>query len=147
MVLTLTDDIIIQSEPEKQDENQILEMEFQKLSDFELTFSNASNFETKNPKRVRFWFKSFTTCHVLDWKKYNALDFDLKFFRHIIFWKIVCIQKIFFSSLTSWKRHTSHFWCFSKGMISNWNFHYVSDIELKKLQRVRFWILRKYNAS
>ena len=62
------------------------------------------------------------------------------------------------------------FLCFFKSIILNWNFHYVSDFELKKnknttrqilnwkkhnasdfelkkIQRVRFWIEKKYNAS
>ena len=46
-MLTLTKDIINQSEPEKQHENQISEMKFYNLLDFELIFSNAADFETK----------------------------------------------------------------------------------------------------
>ena len=33
-----------------------------------------------------------------------------------------------------------NFLCFFKSMILSWKLHYVSDFELKKLQRVRFWI-------
>ena len=75
MVITLTEDIINQSEPEKQAKNQISEKKFRNLSDFELKFS----------QRVGFLFEVFTTRQVLNWKKYNALDFELKFFRHVRF--------------------------------------------------------------
>ena len=34
-----------------------------------------------------------------------------------------------------------------ESMILYWKFHYVSDFELKKIQRVRFWIEKKYNAT
>ena len=50
----MTEDIIIQSEPEKQGENQISEKKLYKLSVFELKFSNTTDFETKFPQRVRF---------------------------------------------------------------------------------------------
>ena len=66
MVLTLTEDIIIQSEPKKQDENQILEKKFYKVSDFELKFSKAAYFETKFPQGVGYGFQSFTTRTILD---------------------------------------------------------------------------------
>ena len=71
--------IIIQRESEKQ----ILNKKFSSMSDFKI----------KKIQRVRFWFKSFTTRQTLDCKKYNALDFDIKFFRLVIFLKNVCIQK------------------------------------------------------
>ena len=72
----MREDVIIQSEPEKQDENQILENKFVKLSGFELKFSNAADFESKFPQRVRFWTKFF----------YNASDFELKFLQRVRFW-------------------------------------------------------------
>ena len=55
LVITLTEDIINQSEPEKQDKNQISKKKFWNLSDFELEFS----------KRVGFLFEVFTTRQVL----------------------------------------------------------------------------------
>ena len=55
----LTEDIINQSEPEKQDKHQISEKKFWNLSDFELKFS----------QRVRFWCEIFATRQTLDWKK------------------------------------------------------------------------------
>ena len=70
MVVALTEDIIIQSEPEEQIKNQISEKRFWNLSDFDSKFS----------QRVWFWFQVSTTRQILDWKKYNALDFELKFF-------------------------------------------------------------------
>ena len=56
LVLTLTEDIIIQTELEKQDKNQILGKKFWNLSDFEL----------KTLQRVRFWIKNFTTRQILN---------------------------------------------------------------------------------
>ena len=69
-VLTLPEDIIIQSEPEKQDKNQITEKKFQNSWEFfEIKFSNASYFETKFSQCIRFWFKNFTTRQILAFKK------------------------------------------------------------------------------
>ena len=56
LVLTLTEDIIIQSEPEKQDKNQISEKFFYNLSDSEIKFL----------QRVRLWIKNFTTRQILN---------------------------------------------------------------------------------
>ena len=53
LVLTLREDVTIRSEPEKQDENQFLEKKFYNLSDFELKYSNTSDFAMKSLKRVR----------------------------------------------------------------------------------------------
>jgi len=57
----LTKEIIIQSEPEKQDRNQISVKNFHNLSDFEITFSKASVFETKLSQRVTFRSEKKTT--------------------------------------------------------------------------------------
>ena len=59
---------MIQSEPEKQDKNQILDKKFWNLSDFEL----------KTLQRVRFWIKTFTLRQVLNKNFYNASDFEEK---------------------------------------------------------------------
>ena len=56
----MTEEIIMQSEPEKQDKNQISEKKFQNFWDIELKFSNVSGFETKLSQRVRFCFENFT---------------------------------------------------------------------------------------
>ena len=88
---------------------------------------------------------------ILDWKTYNALDFELNVFRHIRYRKNVCIQKITFWFFLL---HENDIFCIFraslKRIILNWKFHYMSDFELKKynlsdfdlkvLQRVRFWI-------
>ena len=143
LLLTLTENIIIQSEPEKQDKNQIPEKKFQNLPDLEFNFSNASDFEIKISKRYRFWLKSFTKRQILDWKKYNALDFELKNVGHVIFWKNVCIQKatFWFVCFTPWKRH---FFCIFGAFIKAWfwneTFQNASHFNLKVLQRVRFGI-------
>ena len=54
-MLTPTEVIIIQSEPEKQDKNQ---------------------FSEKELKLVRFWITIFSSCHILNQKFYNASDFE-----------------------------------------------------------------------
>ena len=64
MVLTLTSDIIMQSEPEKQKEFQISDKKSYNLSEFKIIFEtrqvliqkfyNASDYEIKLLKRVRF---------------------------------------------------------------------------------------------
>ena len=74
LVLTLTEDIIIQPETEKQEKSQILEKKFQNLAHFELNFSNASDFKTNFSQRVRFWIKNFPTPQMLNLKLYNASD-------------------------------------------------------------------------
>ena len=56
LVLTLTEDINIQSEPEKRDKNQISQKKFKNFLDFEL----------KILQRVRFRIKSFTTCQIFN---------------------------------------------------------------------------------
>ena len=69
-MLTLTEDIIFQSELDKQDINQISEKKFQNLTDFDF----------KILQRVRFWIKNFTTRQIFNRKNYNASDFDEKYF-------------------------------------------------------------------
>ena len=64
LVITLTEEVIIPPEPEKQNENPITEKKFQNLSDFEINFCNESDFGLK---------------------KIQALDFELKFFQGIGF--------------------------------------------------------------
>ena len=64
----MTEDIIFQSELDKQDINQISEKKFQNLTDFELEIL----------QRVRFWIKNFTTLQIFNQNIYNASDFDEK---------------------------------------------------------------------
>ena len=67
-MLTLIEDIINLSEPEKQDENQISEKNFYNVSDSELKFL----------QRVRFWIKFFTTRQILNKKIHEASEFEEK---------------------------------------------------------------------
>ena len=69
LLLTLKEKIFDQSELQKHDKTQISEIRTLKLTDFEFIFSNASELEIKCSKRVIFWFKSFTTRQIWDWKK------------------------------------------------------------------------------
>ena len=55
-MLTLTEDIIIQSDPEKQDKNQISEKSFYNVSDSELKFLQG----------VIFWIEIFTTRQIVN---------------------------------------------------------------------------------
>ena len=135
----MTEDIINQSEPEKQDKNQIAEKNLLKL--------------------VRFWSKNFTTRQILIWifynasdiglkEKYNALYFEKNFFSTCQILKNVCIQKITFWSFLL--RENDIFCIFR-------SFFKKLDFELKFSVRDRFWIqknptrqilvLKKYNAS
>ena len=95
---------------------------------------------------VRFWFKSYTTRQLLDWKKYYALDFELKTFRHVRFWKNVCIQKITSSFILLRENDIFCILCaFSKSMMLYWNFQNFSEFELKKRNASDFDL--KKNAS
>ena len=47
---------------------------------FNKKIPNASDFETKISQPVRFWFECFTRRQILDWKKFNALNFEIKNF-------------------------------------------------------------------
>ena len=109
---------------------------FRHFPDFELNFSNATNFETKFSHCVRFWFKSFTTPHFLDWKKLQRVRFWNKTFLTChIFEKMFASKKSPFGSFYSMKRHilqVLHFRAFQKSMVFNWRTHYLSDFELKK---------------
>ena len=117
--------------------------EFQSLSDFEFIFSNASDFEIKISKRVRFWFKSFTKRQNLDWK-IKRVRFWVQIFstcqvlknclhKKNTFWFILLrengIFRIFGAFLKAW------FW--------NETFENASHFNLKVLQRVRFGIEKK----
>ena len=62
----LTEDIIIQSEPEKQDNLQILEEKTYNKSHFEKEISDASTFGIKFLQRVRFCFICSTTRQILE---------------------------------------------------------------------------------
>ena len=141
MIITLTEDIIIQSETEKQDKNQISEKKFCNFSDFELKIS----------QRVRFWFDVFTTRQILDWKNYNALDFEFKIFRHVRFWNFFECKEITFCFFLLRENDVfCNIRAFLKSMILNrkkydasdfeFKKYNASDVELKILQRVRFWV-------
>ena len=52
---------------------------FYKVSVFKLK-KNVSDFKKKILQRVRFWNENFTKCQFLNWKKYNASDFEVKNF-------------------------------------------------------------------
>ena len=141
LLLSLAENIINQSEPEKQDKNQISEKKLKNFSHLEFNFSNASDFEIKISKRVRFWLKNFTKRQTLDWKKYNSLDFELKNFGHVVFWKSVCIQKTtFWFVLLRENDIFCIFGAFSKAWFWNETFQNSSHFTLKVLQRVRFGI-------
>ena len=107
------------------------------------------------------------TRQILDWKKYNASDFELKKLQCLGFWiekiatryilnwnffdrsdfeKLLAIKNHVVVHFTRRKRHILLFLCLFKCMILNWKIHYVSDFELKKktLQTLDW---KKYDAS
>ena len=66
--------------------------------------------------------KNFKKRQLLDWKKDNALDFELKNFGHIRFWKILACKDHVLVHFTPRKRDILHFWCFFESMILKWIF-------------------------
>ena len=107
---------------------------FRNFPDFELNFSNTTNFETKFLQRVSLWFKSFTTPHFLDWKKLQCVRFWIESFSTCrIFEKMFTSKKSPFGSFYSMKwhiLHILHFSCFFK----------KHGFQLKNPVRIRFWI-------
>ena len=74
-------------------------------------------------------------------KNCNALDFDLKVFRHVKFWiKSLYSKTHVLLHFTVWKRHALVFSCSFEKYEFELKFYYVLDFELKKKQRVRFCI-------
>ena len=90
-MLTLTEDIIIQSEAEKQDKNQMSEKKFQNMWDFESKFSNASDFDVKALQRVKVWIE----------KKYDASDFEKNTFLKACFFE----EKKYFWKTRFWRKN------------------------------------------
>ena len=92
----MTEDIIIQSEPEKQDKNQILEKKFWNLSDFDL----------KTLQRVRFWIRNFTTLQIL--KQNNFLKSTIlkkKYFKKHDFEEKIIFKKHDLEEKIIFKKH------------------------------------------
>ena len=92
---------------------------------------NASDFDSK----------SFTKRQIVDWKKYNAVDFELKIFGNVIFWKSVSIQKItFWFNLLRENETFRIFGAFLEAWFWKETLQNASHFKLKVLQRVRFGI-------
>ena len=72
--------LIIQSEPEKQDKNQISGKNFENWWDFALKFSNASDFETKISQLVQLWLKNLISRQILHWQTIKRVRFWIKKF-------------------------------------------------------------------
>ena len=158
-MLTLIEDIIIQSEPEKQDKNQISEKFLYNVSDFEL----------KLLQRARFWIKFFKTRQILKWKFYDKSDFEEKYFlkstilkkkiflksmilkRKLLlksrFWKKKCTQKItFWLNLHRKMRKFCVLRAYLKSTIFKKKFFFKSMI-LKKNFFLKSMILNKIFSS
>ena len=72
-MLTLVEDIIIQSEPEKQDKNQISEKLFLQRARFWIkNFYKVSDSEFVFLQRVGFWIKSCTTRQIFKQKNLKS---------------------------------------------------------------------------
>ena len=89
------------------------------------TKCNVSSLSWKKSQLVRFWIKSFTTCHNLNWKFPNVSDFDLKILRRVIIWLRI-IEK--FQALK---------WKYTMCQILIEKFYYKLKFELRFLHRVR----------
>ena len=63
-----------------------------------LTLTESIIFQSLPEKQIEIQVseKRFRSRHFLDWKMYNALNFELKPYQFARFGKIVCIQKILF---------------------------------------------------
>ena len=116
LVLTLTENLIIQSEPEKQDKirfrrksfrsSQILNHNFLTHQILQQSCYNASDFDLKVLQLVRIWIK----------RKENALEFELKTSQHVRIWKKLFAFKkpLFVVRFTWWKRHIAFLMLFWK---------------------------------
>ena len=59
---------------------------FSKAFFWKKTVCIVSDLSWTKSERVRFWFKSFTTCKILKRKFYNVSNFNLKVSARIIIW-------------------------------------------------------------
>ena len=66
LVLTLTEDIIIQSEPEKQDKTRSWRKILKLVRFWIKNFSTRQILNQKILQRVRFWIKNFPTRQILN---------------------------------------------------------------------------------
>ena len=141
LVKALLEYIIIQSEPEKQNENQISLKKFRNLSGFDLKISNASDFEKKFSQRVRFWLEKFTKRQFLDWKKIQRVKFWINnFSKFQILKNNLHLKNQVLVLSTPWKPHILHFSWFLKKLDFDMKSSLRVRFWVKKLQRVRFWI-------
>ena len=58
-------------------------------------WGKKQGFAKKHLLRVRFWIEKKTTRTILNLEKDNALDLELKNFRHLTIWTNVCIKTSF----------------------------------------------------
>ena len=134
-MLTLIEDIILQSESEKQDKNQI----------WEKFFYNVSDSELNSLQRVRFWIKNFTTRQIFKNIFYKNTILKKKLIlkstilkKKNIFEKQDFEEKKLLRSMTLKKRFFLKSMIltkkvFLKSMILNHIFFVLSDSELKFL--------------
>ena len=124
---------------------------------FEYEEYNVRDFDLKSLQRVRFWIENLLPGHFLIYKVYSVSDFRLKTLnrvrirfetkRRIIFGnKKTSIsrnskkfaEKSHVCSFFPQKRHIRQISCFFKKNDLEINFHYMSEFELKRIQRVTF---------
>ena len=99
-------------------------------------FHDFSQRISKSELSISFRCKNFYYVSDFEFKIYNALDFQLNFFRWVRWLKRVWIQKTHFGFFSSVR--TFHFSCFlKKFFVSNGS---DSDFEFSRIQRVGFWI-------
>ena len=124
-----------------------------------------SDLELKFLQHVTFWIYFFHTWQILFWKKYNASNFNIDTFRHLVFQRQLHL-KVTFCSVNPWKRHFFQFSCFLERMFWNWRFitcqilnwkntacrilkkkNKASGFDFKTSQQVRCCNEKKSNAS
>ena len=119
MVLTLTEDIFIQSKLGKEDKSDISEIRIHNLSDFEVKISQHD----------KFWCKGFTTRQF----------FNSKFLTYRLLKKFLHSKTHVLVHFTQWKQHILDIQCFLEEHDFWLKFWLRVRLRIQKTQRVKFW--------
>ena len=106
-----------------------------KWNTLNINFYDASDFELKFLRRVRFWIKIFTTRQIVKYNFYDASDFELKFLRRVRLWIII------FTTLQILKNK------FSKSMILKKKLFLNSTILKKKFAQKKSRFVSFYHVK
>ena len=103
MLLTLTENIFIQSELGKRDRTHILDKRTLKLLTFWIQFFQRVRFLNKNFKTRQILIKNFYKASGFGLRKIQRVRFCIKKFGHVRFWKIFACKKTHYGSFYSKK--------------------------------------------